>query len=392
MKKIISVFLGVCILITSTIMCCASSDDVQLQFNEDGSFKILALADVQDDYPLEPAVIQLISEALDYTKPDLVVFVGDNIVGKDIRAIDEMVAPVVDRDIPFTLVFGNHDDQDGLTKEMQLLEFQKYEECVAYDAVPELHGVATHNLPILSSDGKKTAFNLWMFDSGTYYFEDGVELGYDWVREDQIEWYNSVRDEMTKENGGNLIPSIAFQHIIPQEPCKEMFYQSPFNMGSLTNNFADGTSYTFIPKITKYDGIIFEQSCPSYGNDGQWDAMVNGGDVLGLVVGHDHVNNFIINVDGVDLIQTPAVTYNSYYTDLYQGARVIEISEDDPWNYETYMVTANELAQVEGSQLNEIGGRNNYKVVYGFEKIFTSIYATIVNAFKQLIGSDNGVI
>ena len=106
MKKIISVFLGVCILITSTIMCCASSDNVQLQFNEDGSFKILALADVQDDYPLEPAVLQLISEALDYTKPDLVVFVGDNIVGKDIRAIDEMVAPVVDRDIPFTFVFG----------------------------------------------------------------------------------------------------------------------------------------------------------------------------------------------------------------------------------------------------------------------------------------------
>ncbi len=392
MKKIISVFLGVCILITSTIMCCASSDNVQLQFNEDGSFKILALADVQDDYPLEPAVLQLISEALDYTKPDLVVFLGDNIVGEDIKAIDEMVAPIVDRDIPFTLVFGNHDDQDGLTREMQLREFQKYEECVAYDAVPELHGVATHNLPILSSDGKKTAFNLWMFDSGSYYFEDGVELGYDWVREDQIEWYNSVRNEMTKENGGNLVPSLAFQHIIPQEPCKEMFYQSPFNLGSLTNNFADGTSYTFIPNLTKYDGIIFEQSCPSYGNDGQWDAMVNGGDVLGLVVGHDHVNNFIINVDGVDLIQTPAITYNSYYTELYQGARVIEINEEDPWNYETYMVTANELAQVEGSQLNEIGGRDNYKVVYDFEKIFTSIYATIVNAFKQLIGSDNGVI
>ena len=392
MKKFISVFLGVCLLITSTIMCCASSDDVKLQFNEDGSFKILAFADVQDSYPLEPAVIQLMSEALDYTNPDLVVFVGDNIVGKDIEAIDEMVAPVVERDIPFTLVFGNHDDQEGLTKEMQLSAFQKYEECVAYDAVPELHGVGTHNLPVLSSDGTKTAFNLWMFDSGTYYFEDGVELGYDWVREDQIEWYNSVRDEMTKENDGNLVPSIAFQHIIPQEPCKEMYYQSPFNMGSLTNNFADGTSYTFIPNLTKYDGVIFEQSCPSYGNDGQWDAMVNGGDVLGLVVGHDHVNNFVINVDGVDLIQTPAVTVNSYYTELYQGARVIEINEDDPWNYETYMVTANELAQVEGSKLNEMGDRDNYKVVYDFEKIFSSIYVAVIDAFKQLIGSDNGVI
>lgn len=385
MKKIFSVLLVVCLLLSSTVMCLAASDNNELRFDENGNFKILVLADVQDSYPLEPAVIQFISEALDYAKPDLVVFAGDNMVGKDIRAIDEMVAPIVERSVPFTFVFGNHDDQDGVTKEAQLAQFQKYEGCLAYDAVPELHGVATHNLPILSSDGKKTAFNLWMFDSGTYYVEDGVELGYDWVREDQIEWYNSVRDEMTKANGGNLIPSIAFQHIIPQEPCKEIFYESPFNFGTLTNNFADGTSYTYIPNLTKFDGYIFEQSCPSYGNDGQWDAMVQGGDVLGLVVGHDHVNSFVANVDGVDLIQTPAVTYNSYYTALYQGARIIELSEDDPWNYETYMLTANELALQEGSKLNEAGVRDDYKINYEFEKIFSFIYGFVIDWFKNTI-------
>lgn len=392
MKKIISVFLVICLMLSSTVICIAAPKEEKLQFDENGNFKILVLADMQDDYPFEPAAIQLISEALDYTKPDIVVFAGDNVVGKDIRAIGEMLAPLVERNVPFTFVFGNHDDQEGLTKDMQLREYQKYAGCLAYDAVPELHGTATHNLPILSSDGSKVAFNLWMFDSGSYYFEDGVELGYDWVREDQIEWYNSVRDEMTKKNGGNLVPSLAFQHIIPQEPCKEIFYESPFNMGSLTNNFADGTSYTYIPNLTKFDGYIFEQSCPSYGNDGQWDAMVQGGDVLGLVVGHDHVNNFIVNVDGVDLIQTPAATYNSYYTALYQGARVIELSEDDPWNYETYMVTANELALQEGSKLNEVGGRDDYKVNYDFEKIYSAIYGFVIDWFKETFLSDNGIL
>ena len=384
MKKIISICIIICLALSSVVMGYASEEN-SLKFNEDGKFKILALADIQDSYPLEPAMIQFISEALDYAKPDLVVFVGDNMVGKDIRAIDEMVAPLVERDVPFTLVFGNHDDQEGVTKEAQLAQFQKYEGCLAYDAVPELHGVATHNLPILSSDGKKTAFNLWMFDSGTYYVEDGVELGYDWVREDQIGWYNSVRDEMTKENDGNLVPSIAFQHIIPQEPCKEIFFESPFNFGNLTNNFADGSSYTYIPNLTKFDGVIFEQSCPSYGNDGQWDAMVQGGDVLGLVVGHDHVNSFVANVNGVDLIQTPSVTYNSYYTELYQGARIIELNEEDPWNYETYMLTANELALQEGSKLNEAGVRDNYKTIYDFEKIFSFIYNFVIDWFKNTI-------
>lgn len=382
MKKIVSVFLIISMLLSSMIMCFGYSNETKvLKFKKDGTFKILALADVQDDYPLEPAMTQFICESLDYTKPDLVVFVGDNVVGTDLRAIDEMIAPLDERNIPFTFVFGNHDDQEGMTKEMQLREYQKYEECLAYDAVPALHGVATHNLPIFSSDGEKTAFNIWMFDSGTYYVEDGEELGYDWVRADQIEWYNSVRKEMARMNGGKVIPSIAFQHIIPEEPYKEIFFKSYVNLGDLTTNFADGTSYTFVPNVTKYDGYIFEQSCPSYGNDGQWDAMVQGGDVLGLVVGHDHVNSFVADVNGIDLIQTPGVTYSSYYNELCQGARVIELNEKDLWNYETYMVTANELAQLDGSKLNEVGGRDDYDAYIVLGKIFDVVF----NTFKGIV-------
>ncbi len=386
MKKVISILLVVCMLFANAIIGFASNGNAELQFNEDGKFRIMALADVQDDYPLEPAVIQFMNEALDYAKPDLVVFVGDNITGSDPRAIGEMVGPVVERGIPFTFVFGNHDDDEGFERDDQLVEYQKYDGCLAYDPVPSLHGCATHNLPILSSDGSKIAFNLWMFDSGAdYYDENGEWLGYDWVRQDQIEWYNSVRDEMTKKNNGELIPSIAFQHIIPQEPCEVVFYDSPISLGEATINFADGTSQSVIPNVTKYDGLVLEKSCPSYGNDGQWDAMVNGGDVLGVVVGHDHVNNFIVDVDGVDLIQTPAVTYNSYYSNKYQGARIIDIDENDPWNYETHILASNELAQMEDSKLNEAGVRNeiNYKFYYRFEKIFSAIYEFVVNVLRM---------
>lgn len=150
-------------------------------------------------------------------------------------------------------------------------------------------------------------------------------------------------------------------------------------------NFMDGSSYTFIPNITKYDGYLFEHSCPSYGNDGQWDAMVQGGDVLGLVVGHDHVNSFVADVDGIDLIQTPGVTYNSYYNELCQGARVIELNEDDLWNYETYMITANELAQQEGSKLDEVGGRDDYDFYYGLDKFFSVFYGFFKNLVDIII-------
>ena len=47
--------------------------------------------------------------------------------------------------------------------EMYKLYGGKY--CLAYDAVPELSGVGTHNLNVKSSDGKKIAYSLYMFDS-----------------------------------------------------------------------------------------------------------------------------------------------------------------------------------------------------------------------------------
>lgn len=386
MKKVIAVVLAISMLFSLATMSFAGlKADAQLQFNKNGKFKILCLADVQDSYPMEPAIIQFINEALDYAAPDLVVFVGDNVVGEDIRAIDEMIAPLDERNIPFTFVFGNHDDEGGMVKEDQLAAYQKYDECMAYDADPSLTGCATHNVPILSSDGSKVAFNVWCFDSGgSYRDENGTWLGYDWVREDQIEWYNQTRKALTAENGGELVPSLAFQHIIPQEPVEMIYFEGLIALGEATINFSDGSVYTPVPDITKYDGYIFEKSCPSYGNDGQWDAMVEGGDVLGLVVGHDHVNNFVAHCNGVDLIQTPGCTYNSYYDGMYQGARVIELNEADLWSYETYNLTSNELAQRDGSQLNEVGGRNDYGFYYTFEKIFSAIYNFFVDFFKSL--------
>lgn len=386
MKKVISVVLAVTMLFSLvTVSFAGLKADAKLQFNSNGKFKILCLADVQDDYPMEPAVIQFIAEALDFCAPDLVVFVGDNVVGEDIRAIDEMIAPLAERNVPFTFVFGNHDDEGGMVKEDQLARYQTFSNCLAYDADPDLHGCATHNLPILSSDGSKVAFNIWCFDSGgSIHDESGKWLGYDHVHADQIEWYEETREALAEENGGEVVPAMAFQHIIPQEPVEMIFYEGAIALGEATINFSDGTVYTPIPDITKYDGYIFEKSCPSYGNDGQWDAMLEGGDVLGLVVGHDHVNNFVADCGGMDLIQTPGCTYNSYYNNMYQGARVIELDESDLTTYETYNLTSNELAQRDDSQLDEMGGRNNYNFFYVLEKLFSTIYNFFVDFFKGL--------
>ncbi len=386
MKKVTAVILSLCLAVLLAVPSLASyKSDAILRFDEDGKFKIMVLADVQDVYPMHEAELAFINEALDYAQPDLVIFDGDNIVCSETEAYEQLLTPLVERNVPFTFVFGNHDDEcSDLNKEEILAEYQKYAGCLAFDADPALHGCATHNLPVLSSDGSKLAFNLWMFDSGDYAYNSfGEQVGYDWVRADQIEWYNTVRDEMTEENGGEVVPALAFQHIIPEEPTKKVFTEVPVALGDLTINFDDGTSVLKVPNIHNYNGMIFEASCPGAGNDGQWQAMVDGGDVLGLVVGHDHVNNFIVNVDGIDLIQTPGVTYHSYYNDGYQGARIIELDENHTNTYDTYILTTAELALKDGSAIPEAGGRSisNYK----FSSVFYKILEFIIDFFRSFV-------
>ncbi|NMM98563.1 metallophosphoesterase family protein [Bifidobacterium olomucense] len=59
-----------------------------LRFREDGSFRVLQMADVQDGPDVRPDTIRLIREAIRASDPDLVVFTGDQIRGYDPAYID----------------------------------------------------------------------------------------------------------------------------------------------------------------------------------------------------------------------------------------------------------------------------------------------------------------
>lgn len=387
MKKIIALALVVSMLFSFAVTSFAvSGENDVLRFNKDGTFKILVLADVQDSYPIEDDMIAFINEALDYAQPDLVVFDGDNIMSEDVRGYEQLLFPLTERNIPFTFVFGNHDvERENFTAEQQLAEYQKFEGCLAYDADPALHGCANHNLLIYASDSNDIAFNLWMFDSGTSLRENGEWLGYDWVRADQIEWYNTTRDEITAANGGELVYSIAFQHIIPKEAVEVLYYETDTSLGELTYNFNDGGIYSFVPKIENFDGYIFEKSCCGNGSDGQWDAMLAGGDVLAVVVGHDHVNSFVADINGIDLVQTPGATYHSYYNNMLQGARVIELDEGDLDSYYTYELTSSFLATQSGSNISDGGVRSDFS--YTMSKLLLPVMDMFMEFLRDFFGN-----
>ncbi len=362
MKRFFSIALALMLVFSVCFSLSASAAVVSpLKFDKNGEFQIMHICDCQDGYPADTKMLKFIDAALKEYQPDIVVLGGDNTVGEKetkAMAIEELCKVFVDNKTYFTLVFGNHDREQGVENDELLTMYQFYGKgyCLAYDEVPALHGTATHNLPVMSSDGTKIKFNLWMFDSGSHYIdENGNDLGiYDCVREDQIKWYEDTSKVLEGLAGGK-VPSLAFQHIVVGEVFEVLFHESAVDLGALTPK-ANGKIYSFFPKTENIqEGFLFEFPCPSEKNHGQFDAMVNRGDVLGIFSGHDHLNSYTTELNGVKIINTPGATYNSYGNDIVRGARIITVKENDPWNFDTELVTISQFALDNGDFAEDAG-------------------------------------
>lgn len=393
MKKVISIVLSIVIVLSHSIMTFAGvqgGNDV-LKFDENGEFKIFNICDIQDDYPIHQTTVAFIKDMIKLHNPDLVVLGGDNSTApKEVKAdaIKELCDIFVDCETYFTFVFGNHDDEQGVSRE-ELFEMYKLyggKYCLAYDAVPELTGVGTHNLTVKSSDGSKIAYNLYMFDSNTYTYDDeGNRLGYDCVHADQIEWYKNTAAALKAQNGGETVKAMAFQHIIVQDIYEMMFYKSPCAIGKATLNF-DGQSYTYLPYVHNIkDGFLLEAPCPGYYNYGQFDAFVETGDVVATFSGHDHLNSFTVEKDGVDIVNTPGCTFGSYGDPATRGIRMLTINEADTSVYESEMLTISEYVLGDGEYLTEFGDYTKLDATLGvFETIFFKAYLQLTDVIYLL--------
>lgn len=346
MKKFISVML--CVVMLAATLCfgvSAEKDFRKLQFNDDGNFRIMQVADLQDNMTLNGAVKAFLKEALIQEQPDLVVLTGDNISGGSCRtdmlkswdkrncekAIGEFMDIFEEYGVPVAMVFGNHDDENMLSKEELFDIYEEYDCFIGVDEGDALYGCGTYNLPIYASDdSEKMAYNLWMIDSNTYDEELG---GYDYVHDDQVEWYVNKSNELKAANGGKPVPSMMFQHII----VKEIFdlIESGENIeGSLLHQ--DGRDYVFKEGVLKA-GYLKEYPCPATRQGKQFPAVQAQGDVVAMFFGHDHNNTFEVAYGDIDLVATPGMTFNSYSNED-RGVRIININEDDTSTYETHLV------------------------------------------------------
>ena len=336
-KRIISILMVVVIMAGISVNSLAADVNTTakaLQFNEDGKFRIMHVTDTHLDDDNVDASVWLIAQACDREKPDLVVVTGDNVLNCDDASktkgyIDKLMSVFEERNIPTAVTFGNHDSEVGAMSREDLMAYYNTYSCsVSIDDGPSLSGCGTYNIPVMSSDGSKVKFNVWVFDSNDY---DG-EGHYGNVKADQVEWYKQKSDELKAANGGEVVYSVVFQHIIVPEvydALKKVENKKLFSFEHIINK---GEYYMFDPNGTNF-GTLNETPCSGYYNDGQFDAMVEKGDVLAMYTGHDHTNGFGVRHKGIDISNTVSSRYNGDAFSSQYGYRIIDIDENDTSKY-----------------------------------------------------------
>ncbi len=316
--------------------------DTHLQFDENGEFKILQIADMQDGWPMKSITKKLIREAVETQDPDLIVLSGDNInssAGESAimapMAINEFMSIFEEYGIPVAAVFGNHDAEGNVSRATQITMYEKYDcfiGCAGVDFGNYTSG--TYYIPLYSSsDANDMIFNIWMIDSGDYNRENDLG-GYAAVTKVQIDWYKQTETSLAQANG-DIVPSIVFQHIVVPE-----IFDALDVADAETGTVVKNGIYYALPEGSL--GILPETPCPPDYNNGEFDAFIESGNVLGIFFGHDHLNTYEVEYEGVKLCNAPGVGFASY-NGINNGVRTITLHEDDLTSFDTEVVTYLEL-------------------------------------------------
>jgi hypothetical protein len=207
------------------------------------------------------------------------------------------------------VVFGNH-DAETITKDSVFDILLRSPYFIGERGPADISGVGNYILEVRSRTSDKPAALLYCFDSNDYIRND--KLGYyDRIHYDQIAWYRQQSKKYTQANNNRPLPALAFFHI----PLRE---------------YADiaGQEHTI--------GTHGEVITPAKINSGMLASFVDMQDVKGVFVGHDHDNDYIGTIFDI-VLAFGRVTGADAYGKMERGARIIELQEDQPGVFTTWI-------------------------------------------------------
>lgn len=324
MKK--GLFLFPTVFVLSLSACAGIKHNIEeymLELPYHADYRILQLTDThigdKDNTQLHYDFIDL---TIKDAHPDLIVITGDVFTFASKSTAKEFFKFMDGHGIPWTLTFGNHDEQCYFSIDWLTDVLNKYGSNCYFKDIQDDDVQGNANFAINLTDSGHVFEQLIIMDSNRYYF--GSYFGYDYFKQNQIDWYADLVDT-TKEKNGGVVPSLMFYHI-PLPEVRDAWAAAKEDASLIKHPTAN----------KEVEMQQNEDPCnPDY-NSGFFEVIKQKGSTHGMFFGHDHINNYIVTYEGIDFGYGIKATDRVYYSETLLGGRVITIHNDHSLTYEDY--------------------------------------------------------
>lgn len=269
-----------------------------------------------------------VSEAIERVKPDLITITGDVSWSGD-DAAHAWLADYFDSfGIPWAPVMGNHDNQCGDAFVDGVADiFLARKHCLFEKGDPAL-GCGNYVI-VIEEDGKPVEA-LFMMDTHnccTYTDESGEERS-TWGRlyDAQLAWYTE-QNELLRSRGCSDTTLMMHIPMHAYFEASDMAYRAGIDWANLQYECHTNYPAAWKPGVSavgvQYEGI----GAPAI-EDGVMDTLVDGGTTRHVLVGHDHINNWMIDYRGIKLCFSLKTGPSAYWRPFLNGATVLTVTQD----------------------------------------------------------------
>lgn len=297
----------------------------------DEEFKIAVFTDLHltsylTDLKDNNKTIEMLKKNIEKEQPDLVIFTGDIVTSAFTRLRAKKLAELMEKyKVYWAIVFGNHESENftGPSREKLASFYESYEYCLFQSG--DTDGVGNYIINIKTSQNVVSKSLIFM-DSWDYMCKEDIKKfnldkskkQYDYIKESQIEWYNSSISAL-KQKYGDSTESMLFIHI----PLPE--YKNAYEDGEIIY------------------GKQREKVCSSNHNSGMFTAIKQNNHTKVIFTGHDHINDYCALYEGVYFTYTQPSGYAAYDVkdrkstkneDRIQGCSIVTIKSDGQFDIE----------------------------------------------------------
>lgn len=300
---------------------------------ENKSFVILNLTDIQlseSEWNKENSLYKIldytITELLKRVTPDLITISGDLGWAGDDKAYENVADYLNNLNIPWSIVWGNHDNQIGADYINKIVDKYMQHPLFVYEKGDKELG--NGNFVIAINQKNKPISSIFMMDTHDRLPHPNAQNDSDnlvWAKlmPNQLEWY---RKQVTALHQQGCENSILITHIpiFAYRTVADAAYKSTVERKNITWELS--LSGDVWNKGYENSVGVQHEGIACYVEDENMFSLIKELDHTKCIVcGHDHKNNFIIQHQGVDFAYATKTGGGCYWESAINGGTVIEI-------------------------------------------------------------------